>query len=887
MGCAVIKPKSSILATTKALSVSTLSLNQNLRTSAVRSTNRKNTKQKGLQILHDRKKLSLEENELNGATLEKRSHTSKEKSEMRATLMHHFLFSSLPIKGINVLLTKCSLYSYEAESIVFTQNSNGNFFYLISAGSVEVIVNGIRKSTISKGGYFGELALLHDTLRTATVRTLAPTQLWVLSREDFKSAVQTVITSKYIENKQFLEGVHFFQILTPPQKEAMLGLLVLQEFEPGAKILLEGDPGEIFYIIKKGTVSCSTKGQELRKLSSGDFFGEQAVIYSTKRTATVTAVTKVSVLSLGADDLTLVFESKLQDIIYKNSQRIAMERSSVFRYFTKAQMEACIHLMKIVSFGEGEQVFTNGEVLGDKAIFVVKGCLKGESVKLGLFSCIGDVEMRGEASYFVEDWVAGEDTTLAVIDKLGIEKCIGGDISTVIASNELLQVLRSVHLLRTLSLEKLKSLTSVLKVSSFIQGSLIFQQGDPGDSFFIVKEGQVDIIKDKIPLRTISKDDFFGERSIIFNESRTATVIAKEDCSCWVLTKNDFLGIIDEGIRKHIMKRIELQNDSIILSDLVLVKLVGQGMFGKVFMVYNSKNNVYYALKTVARWKVHEFNIFDNIVQERKILLQLDHPMMMKLVKTFKDDSQIYFLMEYVQGTDLFDVLREISIMDEEKSIFYSACLLIILQYLHERRILYRDLKPENIMIDEEGYPKLIDFGTAIVIENRTYTIVGTPHYMAPEVIKGTGYGIEADLWSLGIMLYEFMFYSVPFAEHEKDTYKIYRIIQEEPLTFPNVNTTPAFINLLEKILNKNPVMRGNHDDIMKHSWYLGLNWDKLLAKELSAPYKPSVDDSHQKIPANNFSTETIQQQIERVDCRDPKLPLKFTNSPLFWDHDF
>jgi len=100
-----------------------------------------------------------------------------------------------------------------------------------------------------------------------------------------------------------------------------------------------------------------------------------------------------------------------------------------------------------------------------------------------------------------------------------------------------------------------------------------------------------------------------------------------------------------------------------------------------------------------------------------------------------------------------------------------------IFAHLHERNIVYRDLKPENVMVDEMGYPKLIDFGTAKTVTTRTYTIVGTPHYMAPELIIGKGYGLNVDFWSLGIMLYEFICGGVPFGEEEEDPYTIYEII--------------------------------------------------------------------------------------------------------------
>ena len=157
----------------------------------------------------------------------------------------------------------------------------------------------------------------------------------------------------------------------------------------------------------------------------------------------------------------------------------------------------------------------------------------------------------------------------------------------------------------------------------------------------------------------------------------------------------------------------------------------------------------------------------------------------MKLVKTAKDEKRIYFITEYVRGMDLFDVLREMGLLSNEDSMFYIGSLIEILQYLHERDIIYRDLKPENVMIDHEGYLKLIDFGTAKILSGRTYTVVGTPHYMAPEIIVGKGYGSQADIWSLGIILFEFLCGGVPFGEEEENPYTIYEKILESKLRYP------------------------------------------------------------------------------------------------------
>jgi cGMP-dependent protein kinase len=105
-----------------------------------------------------------------------------------------------------------------------------------------------------------------------------------------------------------------------------------------------------------------------------------------------------------------------------------------------------------------------------------------------------------------------------------------------------------------------------------------------------------------------------------------------------------------------------------------------------------------------------------------------------------------------------------------------------MLEHLHERKIAHRDIKPENIMIGEDGYPVLIDFGTAKVITGRTYTSLGTPHYMAPEVIMGKGYTTNADFWSMGIIMYEMLFRKFPFGQKYTDVMDIYQSVLRDPL---------------------------------------------------------------------------------------------------------
>lgn len=133
-------------------------------------------------------------------------------------------------------------------------------------------------------------------------------------------------------------------------------------------------------------------------------------------------------------------------------------------------------------------------------------------------------------------------------------------------------------------------------------------------------------------------------------------------------------------------------------------------------------------------------------------------PFIMQFMRTYKDDFQVYFLLEYIKGMELFDVIREIGLLKTYDCQYYIGAMILAIEYLHTLNIVYRDLKPENVMVDSSGILKLIDMGTAKTMKgkgnsSRTFTIIGTPHYMAPEIIAGKGYGFLVDLWSIGIYL--------------------------------------------------------------------------------------------------------------------------------------
>lgn len=316
-----------------------------------------------------------------------------------------------------------------------------------------------------------------------------------------------------------------------------------------------------------------------------------------------------------------------------------------------------------------------------------------------------------------------------------------------------------------------------MKKEKFGPDEIILKEGTLGDRFFLINRGRVRIFQNDKTIRELEKGNYFGEISLLNKENRTASVASVDNSVCYILTKQDFLSIIDQSILDLIRSKIYFQDTSVLLNELYYIKFLGKGKFGNVSLVHNSKN--LYAIKSISKRLVeNRKSLSKYFIQERSIMQSIDHPFISRFVKSLQNENFCFFLLEFVNGENLDNYLRvKKNIRDEYETKFYIGILLYTIDYLHKKSISHRDLKPCNIMIDSKGYLKIIDFGTSKIIKDFTHTIIGTPHYIAPEILIGKGYSLTTDYWSIGICMYEIFYGIYPFGNTASDIMEVYKEI--------------------------------------------------------------------------------------------------------------
>jgi len=286
------------------------------------------------------------------------------------------------------------------------------------------------------------------------------------------------------------------------------------------------------------------------------------------------------------------------------------------------------------------------------------------------------------------------------------------------------------------------------------------------------------------------------------------------------------------------------------LDSFKMIKVVGKGSFGKVFLVREKRTSEMFALKVLKKDNIIRRNQVEHTRTERSVLGYVKHPFIVGLKMAFQSRDKLYFVLDYCAGGELFFHLGKVGKFAEARACFYAAEITLAIDYVHNLDIVYRDLKPENVLLDSRGHVRLTDFGLSKEgISNSSSgatSFCGTPEYLAPEILNRQGHGRAVDWWSLGALLYEMLTGLPPF--YSRDREKLFEKIRHGTLDYPDY-LSPRAKQLLRGLLTKDPQRRlgsGPHDadDIKAQDFFAELRWEKLMTGAVAPPWDPQIKGS-------------------------------------------
>lgn len=690
--------------------------------------------------------------------------------------------------------------------------------------------------------------------------------------------------AKHLERKAYKEG----------------DLIVKQGASPDGFYIIEN--GEVDVTVLSG----EKKAKSVATLCTGDYFGERALITNDTRAATITATMETTCLYLSkknfkkdfAKEKTVDFAQRkavcaeatdvLVTVVHKpntdelkktegqkNKLLASLSSNPLFSVYDLDHREKVASAMWRLQVKKGESPVKQGQ-MGDLVYVVESGkfevsVTKNDDTKAEIVNTIGIGDVFGELALMYNasrnaTVTATEDSEVWTIDRFTFRRIVQ-DISSK-KMKQYTSFLKKVKILGALSGMERTKVAEALDEVIFRAGDVIVKEGDVGECMFFVQSGRAVAKKGEEKVMDYGSGDYFGELALkdeSAQRKRQATIIAKTNCSLLKLDRlavNLLLGPV-ENLMKAKMGSYQSEGSSnaaaqkaapkelterkkvdIPFEDLELIGRLGNGAFGLVRLVENSKNKgEAFALKAVSKDKVAMSKQESHILNEKRILMGLDHPFITKLYSTYQDRDSVYFLIEPCLGGELFTILRNMNSFDERTSRYYAATVVEIFAHLQERNIVYRDLKPENLLLDSNGFLKMTDFGFAKVIDTTTYTLCGTPDYLAPEIILGKGHGKGVDWWTLGVLIFEMISGFPPF--YSSKQMRTYAKIMHKQVKFPTHFSRHAK-DIISGLLCKAPrkrlgVVHGGAKLVRQHKWFKNFDWDKLMHLQLPPPIRPQV----------------------------------------------
>jgi len=666
---------------------------------------------------------------------------------------------------------------------------------------------------------------------------------------------------KFIDDS--LADNFIFASLTKEERRLLINAMKADTVPAGTVIIQQGEVGDYFYVVEDGNISFAVDGNHVGACARGASFGELALLYNCPRAATCMANTDCK--------LWKVDQRTFRYMLANNNKSQQKEISDLLRkvqFLVDLDEELLLKIadaLTTVSFQTGDRIINKGDV-GEVFYILKEGRVKVHDIGFGDSQYVDQV--LGPGDFFGERALLTGDPRLANItaEVASVTLCLSretfekilGPLQDLIDHAMKKRTLMGVPIFANSQFQpyEMSRMADLVSEVTFLPGEVLAEEGQPArQNLYIIREGKISVANENGVISAFSPGDYFGDKLIQAEPGAASqqTITAEEKTICGVLTKSAIESVIGniDRLGKAVAPVAPKLDKSIDFKDLVKFRILGVGTFGKVWLVSHKKSGHPYALKMLNKREIIGHHQVEGVIREKNIMTSIDHPFVVNLICTFQDDRHLYMLIELVQGGELFSVIHTETRdgIPNANSRFYAACILESLAHLHHRHITYRDLKPENILIDAMGYCVLVDLGFAKIVMDKTYTLCGTPEYLAPEIILSKGHDKGVDYWAFGVLIYEMLVGRSPFYSYGTDQVSLFKRIVQVKYSFPPggvVNEVAQ--DLIQRLIvrrqsNRFGCLARADMDIRDHAWFGVITTEKLLKKQIPAPWVPQIKD--------------------------------------------